>query len=77
MICQLFAKQSGPLGDSKMASGVFSMNMTHIRRKVKFGIWKLVRIPADRGMGTLLWGFLALKEMGDFGGVMDGELSSR
>ena len=77
MICQLFARQSGPVGDSKMASGVFSMNITHIRRKVRFGSWKLVCTPADLGIGTLIWGFLALKETGDFGGVMDGELSSR
>ncbi len=77
MTCQLFAKQSGPVGDSKIASGVFSMNMTHIRRKVRFGIWKLVCTPADLGIGTLMWGFLALKETGDFGGVIDGELSSR
>ena len=77
MICQLFAKQSGPVGDSKIVSGVLRTNMTHIRRKVRFGIWKLVRMFDDLGTGVLMVGFLVLKEVGDLGGVMDGELSNR
>ncbi len=77
MICQLFARQSGPVGDSKMASGVLRTNMTHIRRKVRFGIWKLVCMFDDLGTGVLMVGFLVLKEVGDLGGAMDGKLSNR
>ncbi len=76
MICQLFAKQSGPVGDSKIVSGVLRTNMTHISRKVRFGIWKLVRTFDDLGTGVLMVGFLVLKEVGDLGGVMDGWMGS-
>ncbi len=54
MICQLFAKQSGPMGDSKIVSDVLRTNMTHISGKVRFGIWKLVRTFDDLGTGVLV-----------------------
>jgi hypothetical protein len=65
------------VGDSKIASGVLRTNMTHIGWKVRFGIWKLFRTYDDLGTGVLMVGFLVLKEVGDLGGVMDGELSNR